>query len=640
MNKTNNVLVFFVCLCFLLSSCSESQLLPPSVPPADNQNMEEKEEIPAEEEEEYTDPGDEPLEGDSQDLNLDNMVKIHFSADSVVVSNPLEDEVSIEYNGNHLVINSSTTSREVNYVLSGNTADGSVKIYGTYKFGLYLNGVEIVNPNGAAVNIQCKKKTIVTVVDNTSNRLTDGETYIYYGDEDMKGTFFSEGQLLFTGNGLLEIRGKNKHAICSDDYIQIYEGDIWVKEAASDAIHANDYIIVSGGAIQTRSVGEGLDSDRYIHIAGGSLDITTTGQKGHGINSIEYVKVENNPQLTVKTEGTASKCIKSDGNISISGGKIDLKTTGSACYDAEEKDTSSPVGVKAGGNINIDKGDISIWCSGAGGKGMSATGELVVNNGNISVTTTGAQYSYSSAYKTAAKAIKSTGNLTINGGNIYAKTYQSEAEGIESKATLAIAGGTVEVEAYDDCLNASKHIEISGGNVYCKSSANDAIDSNGTLTIAGGVVVACGATQPEAAFDCDQNRFSITGGTIVGIGGDTSTPTSSYCSQPSLVYKTSTSINTIAINNSSTGANVLVFEFPRTYSSMTMLFSSPSLQTSTAYSILINGTITSTESAFHGLYANATYTNGTSANTFTTGSSSGSVTSVGTNGIGGGGRPR
>ena len=77
-------------------------------------------------------------------------------------------------------------------------------------------------------------------------------------------------------------------------------------------------------------------------------------------------------------------------------------------------------------------------------------------------------------------------------------------------------GGDVSVYSYDDCMNASKSIVINGGNIYCYSSGNDGVDSNGTLTITGGTIVSIGTTSPEEGFDCDQNTFKITGGTILG----------------------------------------------------------------------------------------------------------------------------
>jgi len=184
------------------------------------------------------------------------------------------------------------------------------------------------------------------------------------------------------------------------------------------------------------------------------------------------------------------------------------------------------------------------------------------------------------------------------------------------------------------CYTLSK---IIGGQVYCYSETNDGIDSNGTLTVSGGTVISVGASSPEEGIDCDQNRFSITGGTLIGVGGATSTPTSSACTQRSLIYATSSSIQLIHIE-SSAGKEALTFKMPRTYNSqMTLLFSSPSLEASTSYTIYTGGSV-SGGTEFNGLYTGATYTKGTSASTFTTSSM---VTSVGNTGNGGnqGGRP-
>ncbi|MFV0555454.1 MAG: carbohydrate-binding domain-containing protein [Mangrovibacterium sp.] len=582
---------------------------------------------------------DEELDNNPQEVDYDNAVSIVWNGAEVAITNPLEGNgVEITTNKGHVIINSSLVDTELAYVLSGTTTDGSVKVYGEYKFNLVLNGVGITNPTGAAINIQCGKKISIYVEDETNNRLIDGATYTEIEGEDMKGTIFSEGQLNFYGNGALEIRGKYKHAICSDDYIRMHAGNINIIEAASDAVHSNDYIRIDGGTLTAYSYGEGFDTDGYILIEGGDITLQTSGMKGHGMKAVEYITVNSSGSLDIKTTGTAAKCLSSDGDLTIAKGTLTLKTTGGGYYDSSIADVSSASAIKCDGAMVIENGTITINSSGAGGKGISTDGGLTINDGTISVTTTGTRYVYNNTYNTAAKAIKSDSNLTINGGTITVRTSGTEAEGIESKKTLTITGGTLDVQTYDDAMNASNHIQIDGGNIYCAASNNDGIDSNGTITITGGVVVSAGATSPEEGFDCDNNRFTITGGTLVGIGGATSSPTASYCTQYSLVYGTS-SVSAVHIENTSTGADILTFKLPRTYSQTTLLFSSPSLAKSTGYTIYTGGTI-SGGTEFHGLYTGATYSGGSSASTFTTSSMVTTVGSTSGGGFpGGGGRP-
>lgn len=575
------------------------------------------------------------LNTNSQNVSYDNAVLIAFSSTGVTVINPFDNEgVTVRATNGHVVVTSSITDKEINYVLSGITTDGSVKIYGEYKFGLIFNGVGITNATGGAINIQNKKRCNITVVDKTNNRLIDGSNYAVTDGEDMKATLFSEGNIVLGGAGNLEIRGKYKHAFCTDGALTFNSGTLNIKEAANDGIHTNDEINISGGNITVRSVGDGIESESKklpISITGGDITVVTTGEKGHGIKSKFDINIATDGKVDVTTYGAASKGIKPSGNITISSGDITVSCAGDAIWDADEADISSAAGIKCDGNFMMEDGTLTLLSTGKGGKGISADGTLTINGGTVTATTTGNQYVYDKNNDTAAKAIKSDGNLTVNGGVIKIRTSKTEAEGLESKATLTITGGELDIEAYDDAINASNHIQIDGGKIYCNSVTNDAIDSNGTLSITGGLIIAAGALQAEAGLDCDNSRFTITGGTIIGVGGSTSSPTASYCTQRSLIFNSSTTnIQYLRIENTSTGQEVLTIKMPKTYSQrMTMLVSSSLLAQSTGYTIYTGGSI-SGGSDFHGLFTDATYTKGSSAGTFTTGSAAGAVTTVGT----------
>ena len=640
MKKKNLLLIVYLSLAVLIMyACSDDDILDQD-PETEQTETEDDPEIP----EDTGDTEDDDLIPNSQTVSYENAVLIAFSTSGASITNPFEGNgVTIENDNGHIAITSTLTDTELNYVLSGIITDGSVKIYGEKKFGLILNGVGITNSTGAAINIQNKKKGSITLVDNTNNRLIDGETYTYTDGEDMKATFFSEGNVVIDGEGSLEIRGKNKHALATDGALTMTAGTINIKEAASDGIHTNDEITISGGTLSVRSTGDGIQSESTenpISITGGDISIVTTGEKGHAIKTEQNVEIETTGTIEITTYGAASKGIKPTSDAIIRKGDITINTAGNAIWDTDDLDISSAAGVKSDGNFLMEDGTLTILSTGKGGKGINADGTLIINGGTVTVTTTGDQYVYNSSNDTAAKAIKSDGNLTINGGTVKIRTSKTEAEGLESKATLTINDGEVDIEAYDDAINATTHIQITGGNIYCNSTSNDAIDSNGTLTVTGGVVIAAGATQPEAGFDCDNSRFTITGGTLIGIGGDTSTPTASSSTQRSLIFNSSTSnIQYVRIESTSGGNEVLTFKLPKTYSSqMTMLFSSATLAASTGYTIYTGGSI-SGGTNFHGYYTGATYTKGSSVGTFTTGSAAGAVTTVGTSQGGGGGRP-
>jgi len=466
--------------------------------------------------------------------DFDTEVKIVYNGTSALVEGAVSG-VSVETDGAHVTVTS--TVKGICYTLSGSATDGSFKIYSGKKFELKLNGVSITNPTGAAINSQSGKRCYVELADGTYNTLTDGTTYDIPDGEDMKATLFSEGELLFSGTGHLKVYANYKGGITSDDYILFRPGvNIYVKNTAGNAIKANDVIYLRGGVIN------------------------------------------------VECSGTAAKGMKSEGHIYIDGGRFTAITTGggevstSTVNGKSVTDASGSAGIKCDSLFVMTGGTVNVKSTGAGGKGISGDMAMTFAGGTVNVVTTGNRYT-SGSYATSPKGIKGDANITLSGANVKVRAMgNTNSEGIESKATLTISDGTIAIYAYDDAINASSNITITGGSVYAFAPNDDGIDSNGTLTIKGGTVVACGTGTPEDGFDCDQNTFTITGGTLLGIGGGSSSPTSSATTQPVvLVGGGSISAGTYVALADNDGNNVYAFYLPWGYSSYTVLASSPKL---------------------------------------------------------------
>ena len=380
-------------------------------------------------------------------------VTVTYSGSSATVTT---SDTSVEYytDGAYVTIDMLTHSvKNVEIVVSGKSDDGQLKIYGEKKFKLTLSGVELTSSKGPAINDQCKKRAFVHLTEGTTNRLTDAATYSEEprylnggssASEDRKGCFFSEGNLIFSGTGVLEVKGNYKHGIVTDGYFYTRPGvTIAVTGAAKNAIH------VKGD--QDDGIG--------VYIAGGLI----------------YANVSS----------TAGKGIKTDLDAEIVGGKLLLNTSGNATYDEDEKDTSSSACIKTDGSVIISGGTHTLKSTGTGGKGINADGEIRVSGGETTVTTTGGKYTYSSNLTSSPKGVKADGNITISGGklNIFVTGASDGSEGLESKATLTISGGEIYSYAYDDAINAASAINITGGKVYAYASNNDGIDSNGDLNV-------------------------------------------------------------------------------------------------------------------------------------------------------------
>jgi hypothetical protein len=282
-------------------------------------------------------------------------VRITYNGNAVSLNNPAAGNgVSVTNNGGNVVVTS--TIEGVEYILSGTTNNGSFKIYSDFEFKLTLNSVSLTSTFGPAINIQSGKRIFVDLVDGQTNTLTDSQNYPdpLTAIEDTKGCFFSEGQLIFMGNGNLFVNAKAKHAIASDDYIRIISGNILVLEAMSDGLKSNDWIIIDNGYVSINAKDDGIQSDRgHIIINGGTIEVTSFD---------EGIYASYDPLLT------GDYTIKP--YITINGGDITITTTAESAH-----------GIRTMDNITINGGNISITTHGARSDGMKTEGIITLNSG-------------------------------------------------------------------------------------------------------------------------------------------------------------------------------------------------------------------------------------------------------------------
>ena len=552
----------------------------------------------------------------------DNNIKVVYSGDeaTVTIAGNIAKYMTTIIDGAHVsMVQSEDVEEELTYTLEGSSDDGSFWMDGELKCSIVLNGLTLTCADSAAINIRDGKRISVELVEGTTNTLVDGE------DGSQKGCFIVNGHAEFKGAGDLYITGNTKHAFFGDEYVELKKstGNITVLSAVKDGFNINQYLEVKGGTLTISNVG-----DDGIQVS--VTDDDTDEQNGQVIIS--------GGEINVDVTATAAKGLKCDSTLTISGGTITISTSGGGEYDSDEKDVTGSAAIKADGDIVISDGTLTLTSTGKGGKGISADGDITIDGGTITATTTGGAYTYGQ-YDTNAKGIKSDADLTINGGEITVScTGGDGSEGIESKATLTITDGTIIIDTYDDAINASTCIDISGGQIYACSTNNDAIDSNGKLYISGGLVLASGTTSPEGPFDCDDDTFGITGGTIIGVGGDSSDPTSSACTQPVLILMSVTFSkgSYIALSNSEDSV-LFTFMIPQKYSSSSELFvSCPEMTIGETFTITTDVTVSDTGNEWQGYSEDATVSGGsgiaatlTSYVTTTTGTSTGG-------GIGGG----
>ena len=527
-----------------------------------------------------------------ENTTFDKTITVTFSqSGNASVSGDESGIVSI--NGND-VIATNNTDQVIKYVLTGETSDGFFKLYSTKKQAIVLNSVSITNPDGAAINNQSKKRTFIVLNDGTRNYLTDGANYSDATDsEDMKGCFFSEGQLIFSGSGYLEVDANCKAGIRSDDYVRTMpKANIWVDASSGNGIRGNEAVILTGGVV--------------------NINVT----------------------------GTADKGISTDGEVRIEGGRTTIFTSGGYEYDSDENDYSACSGIKADSVININGGELNIKSTGTGGKGLNCDDEININDGVVRIITTGKRQKDSKG-SVSPKGIKADGKITVSGGQTQVRLEGTGdgTEGIESKSEIHIEAGTVESYSYDDAINSAGNLYIDGGYVYARSYNNDAIDANKNLYINGGVVIAEGAGQPECGLDAaEQYKAYINGGTVIAIGGGMQAIDSSS-KQASIAVSASMGMKVGILDGSKA---ILAYTTPSSNCGTALMISSPSFKSGSSYTLRA-GCEVSGGTSFYNLTTGCTIGSGSqsldvTASTAVNGSMGGGMGGGGNMG-GGGGRP-
>lgn len=504
-----------------------------------------------------------------------NTVTINYLGDHATASvhGSVAPYIDITLSGANVSITQSdlvseSTCGEITYILQGSSDNGSFTLTGSYKASIDLNGLTLTNPKGAAIDIQNGKRISLSAKSGTVNSLTDGPG-------SQKAALYCKGHLELKGKGSLTVCGKQAHAISAKEYITVKNLTLDITGAAKDGINCNQYFTLESGSVSISDTGDdGIqvsfkdDTDRESEDTGSA---TLAG----GILVIDIAR------------GAASKGIKADGDITLSGGDITIRSACNGTWDSSKSKTKASACIGADGDITLDGGTLKLTASGSGGKGISCDGIFTSNGGKLSITTSGGMLVYSngslshnytgssdriaSDNKSSAKGIKADSGMVINDGQITVYTSTNNAEGLESKSTLNINGGTIFVKAYDDGINSSGNLTITGGKVTVIAITGDGIDSNANMYISGGEIIALGSGGAEQGLDAaDESRCAvyITGGHVLSFGGRNAPVAKTTDSQP-LVSVSCALTAGVTVSVSDSSGSLASFLIPEEYTSST-----------------------------------------------------------------------
>ncbi|MEV6348359.1 carbohydrate-binding domain-containing protein [Actinoplanes sp. NPDC051851] len=438
------------------------------------------------------------------------------------------------------------------YRISGTLTDGQLIVDspGSGLVRLILAGVSISSSTSAPLVVADAGQAEVILADGTENTLSDAAVYTYPdGEDEPNAALFSTTDLTIGGSGSLTVTGNAEDGITSKDGLVVDGGTITVT-AADDGVRGKDYLVVNGGTLTvTATGGDAFKSDNdedatagYIAVSGGTLTATAAGDDG--LTAETDVLVDGG---TVTLGGVTGKGIKAGKSVVVSDGTV----TVDAVDDGVHSDDAITVD---GGGLTVSSGD----------DGVHAEGVVDISAGNVAVLR---------SYE-GIEGLK----VLISGGEVRA-TSQSD------DAVNASEEGVGEFEPAPNAL-----IEVSGGTVIV-DGGTDGLDSNGALTISGGVVVALGSSRiggGEGALDSNGDLL-FTGGTLVAAAISAVTSPTPTTGQGWTLYGFAANqpVGTVVHLVAEDGTPLLTYVAAKEFKGV--LFTSPEITTGSHYSIYTGG---------------------------------------------------
>lgn len=452
--------------------------------------------------------------------------KVSFSGNTATAYNAAGTVLT---NPSNLTVSGATVNITVPSVLEVNGSSTSAQIIvdcdkTTYADGvceLDLTGADLSSSTAAPIYVkQIGDECQIVAKSGSVNTISDGSSHsdTNSSGEAINGAIYSEDDLKIKGQGTLTVNGNYQDGVVCKNDLKVFNGTINVN-AVDDCLRGNDSV----------TIGNETDTDFS------TLKVTVNSSAGDGIKTNETVASEGEGAIIVNG-GTVNVTSNSDGlhgsmNVTVNGGDLNIKTTGSASSTADV----SAKGIKAGctddsgtaitGTINVNGGHITADTT---DDSIHASGTVSLLGGVMEIN------SGDDAVHSDADVI--IGDSTANDYNDIQVVVFSGYEGIEGM-NITMNSGTVVSTTTDDGFNAAGGADgsgstspggwgggwgsTSGGNyslnlkggfalVSTASGDHDGFDSNGSLTVSGGIHV----TNGQDAFDCD-GTMSYTGGVYV-----------------------------------------------------------------------------------------------------------------------------
>ena len=435
---------------------------------------------------------------------------------------------------------------ETNEAFSLTTSDGSFSqegdVYtitsaGTYELKGKLVGQVVVNAPSATVVLELKGVSIsygsdsplkvvnadkveVSAKKDTGNLITDTRAHKEVDSDDQgEGALSAKADLEIKGKGTLVVSGNYNNGVHTTKDLTI--NNLTLKSTGyNNAIKGKKSITLSAATVQAYAqTGNGLKTD--------DTDVSSKG-KQRGIISIDGASLYVDSLHDALDASYNIVVAESDASVPTSVSIV--AGTKSSFYSKSSFTATSEKGLKAQNEIVVSGGKIVIAVSDdaihanygdALDNGESGIGNITVSGGEIKIAS-------------GDDGFHADNKLQIDGGTIY---VTGSTEGLEGNY-IVINGGETYVYGSDDGVNISskntalsdRYFLMNGGylDVAVSNGDTDGIDSNGSFTLAGGIIITRGSpgtgSGMSTGLDVDKT-VTMTGGTLIAFNGLEKAPT-------------------------------------------------------------------------------------------------------------------
>lgn len=360
-------------------------------------------------------------------------------------------------------------------------------------FTAEVSDIEINNDGAVRVSLEDGASTADgsgVDIDGDTVKITSGGSYI------LSGTL-TDGQLIVDAEDEDVVLTLSGASISCSDYAAIY-----VKKSSSVTINLEDgtenTLAVSGEYEQTddNNVDAAVYSKSDLTFTGdGSLLIDA--EYGHGIVSKDNLVMAGGAYtITAESHGISGK-----DSVTITDGTFVITCGEDGVHGSNDEDDTL-------GWVSISGGSFTIA---AGDDGIHAETALTVSGGTIDITESyeGLEGRSIAIKDGTTTIVSSDDGLNAAGGDGSAGWGDFMAD---DSCYIDISGGELDINASGDGIDSNGSITVSGGVIYVSgptSSADGALDYNGDGTITGGVLVAAGSSGMALNFGENSTQGTI-----------------------------------------------------------------------------------------------------------------------------------